>query len=285
VETIYSQREHTAMKMSPALAATCSTRPIRTVDPRALDLLLMPVAGGDGTREVTKFGVRVDGFHYVVHEADVGMRVLVRRDPNDAGRVYTFDAEDGRFVGEGLCPELAGIDPSELLRAKREITSARLAEGTREIRAAIKEITRGPALIERVLDVAARDMPNVIALPKRTEAHATQAIAAALDAVAPRPASTPTPSTEILAMQARLKADEAIVPLRTEETPHQRWKRSLELIARLDAGAPASPDELLWLGGYRTGPEFRGFALTYGNPFEKNPAASDQDAAGSQQTI
>lgn len=284
VETAYSHREHTTLKMSPALAGTRSTRPIRTVDPRALDLLLMPVASG-GTRDVTKFGVRVDGFHYVINEADVGQRVLVRMDPADAGRVYAFDAEDGRFVGEGLCPELAGLDPAAIVKAKREITSARLSEATREVRATIKEITSGPALIERVLDVAARDIPNVIALPKRTEAHETPAIAAALDAMSPRTATAPTPSAEILAMQARLKADDAIVPLRMEETPHQRWKRALGLIARVEAGEPASPDELMWLGGYRTGPEFRGFALTYGDPFEKNPATSDQDAAGNQQTI
>ncbi|MDQ2084063.1 DDE-type integrase/transposase/recombinase, partial [Xanthobacteraceae bacterium Astr-EGSB] len=112
VETIYSQREHSALGTTPALAATNSKRPIRTVDPRALDLLLMPVAGGNGTREVTKFGVRVDGFHYVVMDALPGDRVLVRLDPNDAGRIYAFGAEDGRFVGEGVCPELAGIDPA-----------------------------------------------------------------------------------------------------------------------------------------------------------------------------
>lgn len=279
-ETIYSQREHRALKTSPALAAARSCKPIRTVDPRALDLLLMPVAGGNGTREVTKFGIRVDGFHYVVLDALPGDRVLVRMDPNDAGRVYAFDADDGRFVGEGVCAELAGIDPAALLKVKRETQASIIADTMREARKAAKEITSGPALIERVLDVAARDMPNVIPLPKRTEAHETPAIAAALDAMAPRPA--PTPSADVLAMQARLLAEEAVVPLRAEETPHQRWKRALDLIAQIEAGAPTSPDELLWLGGYRTGPEFKGFAMTWGDPFEKNPAASDQDAAGHQ---
>ncbi|MDQ2081579.1 Mu transposase C-terminal domain-containing protein, partial [Xanthobacteraceae bacterium Astr-EGSB] len=111
-ETIYSQRVHSALGTTPVLAAAASKRAIRTVDPRALDLLLMPVAGGNGTRDVTKFGVRVDGFHYVVMDALPGDRVLVRMDPNDAGRIYAFGAEDGRFVGEGVCPELAGIDPA-----------------------------------------------------------------------------------------------------------------------------------------------------------------------------
>jgi transposase InsO family protein len=293
VDTVYAEREHAALKTSPRLAAAASKRPVRTVDPRALDLLLMPVAGGDGFREVTKLGVRVDGFHYVVMAALPGDRVLVRMDPADAGRIYCFDAEDGRFVGEGLCPELAGIDPAALLKAKREAQADILAETMRDARQVIKDITKGPALIERVLAVAERDVeaaraPNVISLPKRTEQHETPAIAAALDAMTPRPA--PTPSADVLAMQARLIAEDAVVtPLRTEETPHQRWQRALALIACLAAGAPVTAEEAMWLGGWRTGPEFKGFALTYGDPFEaaetrdaetKNPAASWTDAAG-----
>ncbi|MDQ2084550.1 transposase [Xanthobacteraceae bacterium Astr-EGSB] len=283
-ETIYSQRKHSWLKTTPALAAARSLRPIRTVDPRALDLLLMPVATGGGMRDVTKFGVRVAGFHYRVLDALPGDRVLVRLDPNDAGIIYAFDAEDGRFVGEGICPELAGRNPAELQRAAREAQAEILAETTRQARKIIKDVTSGPALLERVLEVAARDMPNVIPMPKRTEAHETPAITAALDAMAPRPSTTPTPSADVLAMQARLMANETVVPLRAEETKHQLWRRALALIARMEAGDPVASDEAMWLGSYRTSTDFRGFALTYGDPFEKNPAAPGEDAAG-QKTL
>ncbi|RAI33689.1 integrase [Rhodoplanes elegans] len=294
VDTVYAEREHAALKTTPRLAAAASKRPIRTVDPRALDLLLMPVAGGDGFREVTKLGVRVDGFHYVVMEALPGDRVLVRMDPADAGRIYAFDAEDGRFVGEGLCPELAGLDPAALMAARRAAQAEILDEATREARRTIKQITKGPALIERVLSVAERDAAanNVITLPKRTEAHETPAIAAARDAMTPRSIEPPTPSADVLALQARLIAEDQVVrPLRTEETPHQRWKRALDLIARIVAGEPVAADEAMWLGGYRAGPEFKGFALTYDfcDPLAgdgahavgtKSPAASWHDATG-----
>lgn len=274
----YEQRQHSALGMSPMLAAASSKRPIRSVDPRALDLLLMPVAG---VRTVTKYGIRVDGYHYVINTADPGDRVVVRMDPADAGRVIAFDADSGTYVGDGVCPELAGIDPAKLLQAKREFTAARIADATREARREIKKLTRGPALIDRVLDVAARDKANVIALPKRSEQHETPAIAAALDAMVPKAA--PAPSSDVLEMQARLLAEETVVPLRTEETPQQRWKRALDVISRISTGDAVTPEEAMWLGGYRAGPEFKGFALTYDfvDPLDaKKPAASWADATG-----
>ncbi|MBB5046757.1 transposase InsO family protein [Rhodopseudomonas rhenobacensis] len=278
VDTVYEQRTHSALGMSPMLAAAGSKRPIRTVDPRALDLLLMPVTG---MRTVTKFGIRVDNFHYVINAAFPGDRVMVRQDPIDAGRIIAFDADSGAYVGDGICPELAGVDPAELLRAKREITTEKLAEKTREARKEIKKLTSGRSLIERVLEVAQRDMPNVIALPKREEKHETPAISAALDAMVPREA--PQASAEVLAMQAKLIAEETVVPLRTAETPHQLWQRALNVIARMRAGEPVSADEAMWLGGYREGPDFKARALMHGDPIEtKNPAASWTDAAGQQ---
>lgn len=285
VDTVYHQRTHTTLGTSPMLAAAASKKPIRTVDPRALDLLLMPVGG---IRVVTKFGIRVDNFHYVINAAFPGDRVLVRQDPNDAGRIIAFDADSGVYVGDGVCPELAGIDPAELLRVKREFTAEYHAEKTRPIQQQIKKLTTGPALIERVLEVKRRDMPNVIALPKREETHSTPAIAAALDAMVPREA--PAPSEDVLAMQARLIEEDTVVRLRAEETPHQRWQRALDVIARMSAGEPVGADEAMWLGGYRAGPEFKGFALTYDfvDPMNaksieaKNPAASWTDATGLQ---
>ncbi|KPF98832.1 integrase [Rhodopseudomonas sp. AAP120] len=280
VETVYHQRTHAGLGTSPMLAAATSKKPIRTVDQRALDLLLMQVGGN---RVVRKTGIQLDKYHYVIHSALPGETVLVRQDPNDAGRIYAFDADTGAYVGDAICPELAGVDPAELLRAKKEITAAHLAERTRDIRKEIKKLTTGPALIERVLEVARRDMPNVIAMPKREEAHTTPAIVAALDAMVPREA--PAPSADVLSMQARLIAEETVVPLRTEETPHQRWQRALEVIERMSMGQPVSTEEAMWLGGYRAGPEFKGFALTYDfvDPTEtKKPAASWTDATGQQ---
>ena len=171
----------------------------------------MPVAG---IRTVTKFGVQVGNFKYGIAAALPGDRVLVRKDPNDAGRIIVFDADTGAYVGDGECPELSGRNPAEMMRAIRDYRTAELAEAIRPIKKEIRKLTTGPSLIERVLNVAERDMPNVIAMPKREEKHETPAIAAALDAMVP---AAPTPSSDILGMQARLIADETVVPLRAEK--------------------------------------------------------------------
>ncbi|WP_126398271.1 Mu transposase C-terminal domain-containing protein [Blastochloris tepida] len=273
VESIYAQRTHSALGLSPALAATRSKRPVRTVDPRALDLLLMPVAGGDGTRTVTKFGVRVDGFHYVVMDALPGDQVLVRMDPADAGRIYAFNVADGRFVGEGVCPELAGIEPAALLAARKSAQAEILSEATREARKAIKEITSGPSLLERALAVAERDMPqNIIAFPRPTEAHETPAIAAALDAMAPKPASTvATLSGRAAELHAEMlqappitaAARQNVTPLRVQENRQQRFRRALDLEAKRADGIPLSEEEAFWLGGYAAGSEYRAMRTLY----------------------
>ena len=269
VETIYSHAEHSALGMSPAQAALQSTAPIRTVDERALDILLMPIAGKEGVRTVTKFGVRVDGYHYVINAADPGQRVLVRMDPMDAGRALAFDADTGLFVGEAVCPELAGLDPKTILKAKREITAERLDEKTREARAEIKRLVQGPSLIKRALDVAARDVPNVVPLPKREEVHETPAIAAALDATRPlEPAALDGRAAEIhaeLQAEGALEIEPAanVKPLRTQETPQQRFRRALGLQAAIDAGEDVDPQDAVWLGGYKTGPEYRALKAVY----------------------
>ncbi|MCA1242972.1 DDE-type integrase/transposase/recombinase [Stappia stellulata] len=267
-ETRYNHRPHSALKgKTPAQAAMASDAEIRTVEARALDILLMPVAGKDGLRTVTKQGIRIDHFQYVINAALPGTQVFVRMDPNDAGRVIAFDAGDGTFIDEAICPELAGIHPSTVLAAKREAQSETLDAATREAKRHIREITKGRPLIERVLDVAARDVPNVVSLPRRESEHTTADIRNALDAVA-EPA-TPQKSTREAKAMAELRSDltapvserAKVTPIRSQETPQLRFKRALDLEARLEAGEELETTEAMWLGGYQAGPEYRALAL------------------------
>ncbi|MBT9292698.1 DDE-type integrase/transposase/recombinase [Hyphomicrobiaceae bacterium 22] len=270
VELIYSHRDHSALGLSPIRAAAQSTAPIRTVEPRALDILLMPVASQGGIRTVTKFGVRVDHHHYVVAACLPGDRVTVRMDPMDAGRILAFDAETGAYRGEGLCPELAGLAAATILKAKRETQAEILERRGREARAEIKRLTKGSPLIERALEVAARDVPNVVALPKREERHETPAIAAALDA-STRPTSAPRAMdartaalhAELTAAPIAVEAVDKVRPLRRQETSHQRFRRAQALEARRAAGEALSEDEAFWLGGYAAGPEYRAMRAVY----------------------
>lgn len=74
-------------------------------------------------------------------------------------------------------------------------------------------------------------------------------------------------------MQRQLLAEENVAPLRRTETAHDRWKRAEAIARRIKAGQPVNPEDALWLGGYRAGPEYRGFAATWGDPLEEeNPA-------------
>ncbi|WP_428700179.1 DDE-type integrase/transposase/recombinase [Stappia sp.] len=264
VELRYQHRPHAGLKgKTPAEAALVSTASIRTVDPRALDVLLMPVAGQDGLRTVTKTGIRIDHFHYVINAALPGAQVFVRMDPNDAGRAVAFAAGDGSYLGDAICAELAGIHPSTLLAAKREAQAETLDAATRQARSKIREITKGRPLIERVLETARRDLPNVLALPKREERHETPAIAAALDAVTPAEApAQPKRAAELLEeMRKEMAAPAApapsVTPIRRQEPPQLRFRRALELMDRLAAGEDITTDEALWLGSYRDGSEYR----------------------------
>ncbi|MCW1842267.1 Mu transposase C-terminal domain-containing protein [Prosthecomicrobium hirschii] len=269
-ETIYARTPHSGLKgATPADTAAGSAASIRTVDERALDILVMPVADG-GIRKVTRLGIRVDHRHYQIGEADVGQRVLVRMDPMDAGRVLAFDADDGRFVGIGRCAELSGLHPATLIKARRELVNDRYRAASKQVREEIKRLVRGPSMIEKALEVAAQNEPNVVALPKREERHETPAIAAALEASA-RPTSAPRAMdartaalhAELTAAPIAVEAGDKVRPLRRQETSHQRFRRAQALEARRAAGEALSEDEAFWLGGYSAGPEYRAMRAVY----------------------
>ena len=270
---IYEQEIHSALDgKSPAQAAAASTTVIRRVDERALDVLLMPIAGKDGIRTVTKTGIRIDHFPYVIMEALPRDRVLVRMDPHDAGRAYAFDADDGRFVGEAICAQLRGIAPATLMKAKRERQAEIIHHHTAAAKKAIKESQRRGPLIERALEVARRDMPNVVPLPKREVAHTTPAIEAAIEAAKKTPdpllldqATIDVFEADIAKRQSEVHAamfpqppsSENVKPLRSTETRYQRFNRWREIKARQDSGQPVTFEEGYWAGSYETDPEWK----------------------------
>lgn len=268
--TVYANAPHAGLKgQTPFAVAAMSAGPVRRIeDERALDVLLMPVAGKDGVRTVTKSGIRVNDTHYLAGFLEVGEQVLVRMDPQDMGRAYVFDISGMKFLGAAHAPELAGIDPAQAIAAakaeQKRLIDARIADARKEARK-IKAADMAPAIARQ----AAREAGVLAEFPRRAETHETPALIAARQ-VADRHEGEPSHSAEIVALAARLQAEAAapaanVTILRAEETPHQRWQRARALEAALDRGEPLPGDELLWLGGYREGPEYRGFALTYGD--------------------
>lgn len=193
VEIVYMHTVHSALGKTPAEAARAAGATTRTVDVRALDVLLMPVADG-GYRQVTKMGVRVGGYHYATIKALPGERVLVRMDPSDFGRVLLF-AESGAYIEPAVCPELAGIDGADYMATVKKERAALLKERTDPIRREVRDLTSGAPMIERYLEVKAAAVvqpSNVVALPPRSEPHVTPEIAAALAAATGERIDAPT---------------------------------------------------------------------------------------------
>lgn len=260
--TMYEHEPHAGLGgRTPFQVAASSTTPIRTVDERALDVLLMPAAGNDGQRRVTKFGIRIDHYHYLAASILPGTDVFVRRDPNDMGRVHAFTLDAGTYLGEAICAELAGIHPETWVKAQKDLQAEIIREKTSEIRKGIREITKGPALHERALAVAARNIPNVIAMPKREERHETPQIAAALNVgTTPKVASTMASDAQrdiVLADLMPQRPFENVTPIRSEPTPAQRFRTALDIEQRHAAGEPVDADQLIWLGSYRECAEYK----------------------------
>ncbi|RWO83972.1 MAG: integrase [Mesorhizobium sp.] len=302
--TVYQHRPHAGLKnATPFATALASTKEPRKVDERALDLLLMPVAGSDGQRIVTKLGIRIDGYHYMTPTILPGTAVFVRMDPNDAGRAYAFAQDGAEFLGDAICPELSGIHPETLVRAAKEIRSELVNELTRDLKADMKKIAKGAPLIERALEVARRDAPNVIPLPKREQTHTTPQISAAIEALGERLNPTQPLDPRAAAAHRRLieemtRQDEAELFARTDaklqrrqdeiealrtahlpkdtnvvalpETAKERYRRAFFLRQRIEAEEPVVAADAHWLGGYEQSAEFKahqGMHEEYGDAY------------------
>lgn len=287
----YARRPHEGLgRRTPEDVAAAAAHKRRTVDERALDLLLMPVAGGDGVRVVGKRGLKIDGNYYLLPHQLPGTRVLARMDPLDMGKVYAFAADGGQYLGEAICAALSGLHPQTLVRAAKEIQREVVDEATRSIRRDMKRLAKGPSLIERALDVARRDEPKVVPLPRPAVRHETPQIAAALEAMTPRRPEPATPQLDearrrlaaqmeveqearlrdsaearFAAFQAQAEADrtahlpagDKVIPL--PESPKQRYRRLLDTRLKIEAGT-ASADEITWVARYEMSVEYRGQA-------------------------
>lgn len=266
--SVYQHAEHAGLKgVTPFAMTAGSAASIRTVDVRALDVLLMPVAGTNGARKVTKFGIRIDHNYFRSGTLMPGDEVFVRLDPNDKGRAHVFTLDQGFYLGEAVCPELAGIHPETFEKARKELNAQLIKERIDPIKADISKIVKGPALIRRALDVAARDVPNVIAMPKREERHETREIKAALD-VSPKhiPRTLTENQQRIMAdvsgdldpvKRATAPAQANVQPLRTSSTPGQRFAQALDIETRIALDEPASDIEVKWLVSYKDTAEYK----------------------------
>ncbi len=275
LDYVYSERVHRSLKgLSPNAAAAASTTPIRRVDERALDALLMPAAGKNGIRTVGKQGIAHDNAKYLIGSVMVGTEVFCRLDPLDLGRLYVFSADDGRYLDVAICPERAGIHPQSYVKAQKELAAELVRQKEREIKADIRELKKGPSGIERTLRLAkkkaaerAAETANVIPLPKREQQHSTPAIAAALDAMTapkvPQPATLNDRAAELHAAilrEADMKGKGTVVHLDPEAALSEgarmfKWAQTVE--AQIAAGVIVDDATAVKLTRYRASADYQ----------------------------
>lgn len=269
---VYGNAPHASLKGQTPIAVAAMSRATigRIEDLRALDMLLLPVAGKDGLRKVTKTGLRIHDTHYIGGFLTVGDTVLVRMDEADMGRAYVFAKDGETFLGEAIAPELLGIDPiaahAAVRAEQKSIIDDRMADAKKTARK-IKASDFAGAIHRQAL----KDAGTLIEFPKPTSAHDTPSLAAARSVAA---GETTAHSDAVAAMAERMRAEDAtpsnIKPLRTEETKFQRWNRARAIEAKLARDEFIEPADAVWLGGYREGPEYRGFKATYGDAGESS---------------
>lgn len=173
----YRRREHSRLGKSPEQQRAEWGGVIRRIeDERALDMLLAPLAGGDGKRVVGKKGIKADGGEYIAPELGdmVGETVLCRHDPADAGRLYVY-AEDGRFVCVAEDWRLTGADPEELAKAAKETWRQTVKSGAADLRAKGSRIDKATIAMEMANRRAAASSA-VVPFPRPAERHETPAI-------------------------------------------------------------------------------------------------------------
>ena len=271
----YHENKHGGLKghlkgLSPNDAVALSIDPVRRVDERALDVLLIPIAGRDGIRVVGHQGIQIDNLNYMPSNILVGTQVFCRHHPDDLGQIYVYSPDGRQFLDIAICPEMSGQNPAEVAKMQMAAVNGLVAERKKELQAEIRQIKKGPAAIIRSNEVNKRraeerqaERANVIQLPKREENHNTPAIAAAIDAATiPQTFNQPKPLNaqaaaihEALLREAEDRREAKIVHLDPDASlkpAARRFKWAIELESRIAAGEVVDHETALELLRYQS---------------------------------
>lgn len=248
----YANRPHAGLGgATPFQTAAAFAGKVRRIDdPRALDLLLAPIPG-DGLRTVTKKGVRIEGSFYIAPNVLPETRVFVRMDPEDMGRAWLFSEDQAEYLGEAMCHELAGIDPKAAIAEARREQKRVLEESAAQLRADMRKI-KPRDMVDAVVRRAAADAGKLVEFPRREESYSTPAIAAAGEAAGLTQKSAP----DIRESTISDSAPPAAPVHRLPETKAMRFRRALDLEARLANNERLENEEAMWLGRYQSGSEY-----------------------------
>ncbi len=262
IEAKYNHKPHAGLKgKSPFEMIAAWTGPIRQIeDERALDILLSPLAGTDGFRQVTKFGITLDRAKFIHGNLVPGTRVFVRVDPQDMGRIYVYEADGHEFICVAECPERLGKNPGDAVRAARAEQARRVAEEVDPLQRQIRNI-KPRDMIDAVIDVNEQKTANLAAFPKQTETYTSPELDTAAKVIASE--SDEVKSAPLTVAQESVRKDvvadlEAFRKPKTEmERKRENYQRALDLEEQIAAERTVDVDDVLWLGRYQGSAEYR----------------------------
>ncbi len=262
LEVKYNHKPHAGLKgKSPFEMIAAWTGPIRKIeDERALDILLSPLAGTDGFRVVTKFGITLDKAKFIHGDLVPGTRVFVRVDPMDMGRVYVYSANGHEFICVAECPERLGKNPGEAIRAAREEQARRVAEEVDPLQREIRGI-KPRDMIDAVIGVNDRKTAKLAAFPKQTETYTSPELDTAAKVVA---ADSGEVTSEPLTDAQEAVRDGVVAEIEAYRKPksaielqQERFKRACDLELAIKDGRSVDTEDAIWLGGYQKSAEYR----------------------------
>ena len=264
-DKIYAHRPHTGLKgKTPYQMAAEYPGVVRRIrDERALDMLLMPLAGQDGYRTVSKKGVKADRGIFIAPELGrcIGQRVQVRISRTDKRYAYIYD-EAGLFVCRAH--NVADLTPEEQRTISVDARNAAqsVKAETRRLRAFAKKHNLDQAYLH-IMEHHIRKAEEYEAahpMPTQNDVDYMTFELAEAQRAASGEKSMQTLTLEE-AEQARIEAVE-IVADQTFMVPKSAQGRNalfLELESRAQSGEDLTGDERNWMAMYRTSSERAGF--------------------------
>lgn len=217
----------------------------------AVEYMLMPPADGDPNRTVGKKGIQTNNIFYQHPVLMPGQKVHVRLDPDDLGKIYVFDREEGDFICVAVDPARVGMSRAEMAGKVKAEHRRVLKEKMAEVKAAQKGVNIA-TISQDIIAAKRKRNGNVVPLPvpQKVEIHSTPALRASQDAAdAARGVMPSRPLT-----QAEQAQHEKVVKLLREPKPapvqsdeDRFYARARALDAEIEAGRPISDTDAEWL--------------------------------------
>lgn len=257
-ESVYEHRNHSSLGCSPFAQAQTWREPVRKIEnERALDTLLMAAPGDGGTRIVTKYGLQIGNARYTdpALQGYWKQRVQVRLDEEDWGRVLVL-SEAGEFIAWAICPDRAGVSRAELAAYLRA-DGKKIESAFRKAAQRAKKDSAASVVASDILAAYEEKASNVVAFPKTSEVHRTEALDAAAEAAERRgkPALIERDDSIGPAEMAKLEPTPVAEIARKTELPRDRFIRWEAIDARVREGHEVGDSEARFWRSYVRSPE------------------------------